>query len=300
MKAKTIRTVLKAKVKEWSDTITDLEVRKKVLEDTIITGGCIASMFLEEKVRDYDVYFKTKDTVYSIAKYYVDLFNKKNTTQKAWVDTRPGEPRVQIMIKSAGVAVENEEKEEVPGYQYFEQTDPEEGLSEEYIGELMKIARAKERGKDKYRPVFLSSNAITLTDKIQIVVRFFGDADEIHENFDFVHCKNYYLSGENKLVLNPDALECLLAKELRYDGSLYPLCSIVRTRKFIRRGWSIHAGQYLKMCMQLAELDLTDIHVLQEQMTGVDVAYFYEVLQMIKDKKDITASYVMEIVDRLM
>ena len=300
MKAKTIKAVLKAKVKEWSDTITDLEVRQKVLQDTVITGGCIASLFLEEKVRDYDVYFKTKDTVYSVAKYYVDLFNSKNTTQKAWVDAHVGKPRVQIMIKSAGIASENEEKEELPDYQYFEQTDPEEGLSEEYIGEVMKIARTKERGKEKYRPVFLSSNAITLTDKIQIVIRFYGTAGEIHENFDFVHCKNYYLSGENLLILDKDALECLLAKELRYDGSLYPLCSIVRTRKFVRRGWSIHAGQYLKMCMQLAELDLNDIHVLEEQMTGVDVAYFHEILTMIKDKKDITASYVMEIVDRLM
>lgn len=297
MKAKTIRTVLKAKIKEWSDTILDEEVKKLVLRDTVVTGGCIASMLLEEKVRDFDIYFKTKETVHAVALYYVTLFNSKNTTQKASVHSPVGDSRVKIHIKSAGIA---SEAEDVPNYQFFEETDPEEGLSEEYISEVMKIARTKEKGKDKYRPIFLSSNAITLSDKIQIVIRFYGTPGEIHENFDFVHCKNYYISEHNRLVLNQDALECLLAKELRYDGSLYPLCSIVRTRKFVRRGWSVHAGQYLKMCMQLAELDLNNVQVLEEQMTGVDVAYFYEILSMIKDKKDVTTAYVMELVDRLM
>jgi len=54
------------------------------------------------------------------------------------------------------------------------------------------------------------------------------------------------------------------------------------------------------MCMQLAELDMKDVAVLEDQMTGVDVAYFYEILSLIKNKKDVTAAYVIELVDRLM
>jgi hypothetical protein len=57
-------------------------------------------------------------------------------------------------------------------------------------------------------------------------------------------------------VLRAEALESILTKELRYVGSRYPLCSVIRTRKFLARGWTINAGQYVKMCFQISQLDL--------------------------------------------
>src|SRR3546814_13834921 len=80
----------------------------------------------------------------------------------------------------------------------------------------------------------MSTNAITLSDKIQIVLRFYGEADAIHENYDFVHCTNYWTSKDANLTLRQPALESLLCKELRYVGSNYPVCSVIRLSKFIR------------------------------------------------------------------
>ena len=120
----------------------------------------------------------------------------------------------------------------------------------------------------KYRPVFMSTNAITLSGKIQIILRFYGDPDEIHKNYDYVHCTNYWESKEGKLTLRQPALEALMARELRYVGSKNPICSMIRMRKFIRRGWQINAGQILKMVMQISELDLKDIRVLEDHLTG--------------------------------
>src|SRR3546814_2858608 len=79
-------------------------------------------------------------------------------------------------------------------------------------------------------------------------------------------------------VCSSDLLESLLCKELRYVGSKYPVCSVIRLRKLIRRGWVINAGQILKMMMQVSELDLTNPAVLQDQLTGVDSAYFIELM----------------------
>src|SRR3546814_17023564 len=138
------------------------------------------------------------------------------------------------------------------------------------------LFRSLETSDPTYRPVFMSTNAITLSDKIQIVLRFYGEADAIHENYDFVHCTNYWTSKDANLTLRQPALESLLCKELRYVGSKYPVCSVIRLRKFIRRGWVINAGQILKMMMQVSELDLTNPAVLQDQLTGVDSAYFIE------------------------
>src|SRR3546814_10628009 len=82
-------------------------------------------------------------------------------------------------------------------------------------------------------------------------MRFYGEADAIHENDDVVHCTNDWTSKDANLTLRQPALESLLCKELRYVGSKYPVCSVIRPRKFIRRGWVINAGQILKMLMQV-------------------------------------------------
>jgi hypothetical protein len=47
----------------------------------------------------------------------------------------------------------------------------------------------------------------------------------------------------------------------------------------IQRGWTVNAGEILKMLFQVSELDLKNIEVLEEQLIGVDVAYFSLLIQ---------------------
>ena len=52
MKAKTIKAVLRKKIDAWLASIEDESVRTLARKNTIVTGGCIASMLLKEKVND--------------------------------------------------------------------------------------------------------------------------------------------------------------------------------------------------------------------------------------------------------
>lgn len=308
MKAKTIKTIIRKKIDDWLQTIEDPHVRKLAADNTIVTGGCIASMLLGDKVNDYDVYFTNHATALAVARYYVDKFNenaaKTTFTTGKTVDmyVKDADGRVSVVVKSAGIACEDGAN----SYQYFEGVaDPD--AATEYVADIMEkgTSETTDPTKPKYRPVFLSTNAITLSDQIQLVLRFYGKPDELHENYDFVHCMNYWESRAGGiLTLRPEALEALLAYELRYVGSKYPVCSLIRTRKFIMRGWKINAGQYLKMCMQVSQLDLTNLEVLQDQLTGVDVAYFSEVIQKLKDHhgegvKQIDSTYLVEIINKM-
>lgn len=149
------------------------------------------------------------------------------------------------------------------------------------------------------------ANAISLSNKIQIVTRFYGKVEEIHKNYDFVHCTCAWSSWDNEVFLPPKALECIINKELYYVGSKYPLCSIIRTRKYIERGYHINAGQYVKMCMQLNELDLKDVKVLEEQLTGVDTTYFQMMVEALQKHMEETGDskvdtmYAMELINKL-
>lgn len=311
MKAKTIKKVIQAKIDDWLASIEDEAVRKLAAQNTVVTGGCIASMLLKEPVNDYDIYFTDKATTAAVAKYYVARFR---TERKAGIDVPimvdDETDRVRVVVKSAGIA--SEEGAAAP-YEYFESRPADE--AGRYVGEVLgdagDIEEALEAtteavlevddGGAKYRPVFLSTNAITLSHKVQIVLRFYGSADRIHENYDYVHCTNYWTSKDGELVLRQPALESLLARELRYVGSKYPICSVIRLRKFIKRGWTVNAGQILKMMMQISALDLTNHDVLQDQLTGVDAAYFVQLVSKIKEKDPtkVDSAYLVEIIDRM-
>lgn len=313
MKAKVIKSIIHNKMNDWFESIEDSTLREMVQKTTIVTGGCIASMLLKEKVNDFDVYFRNRETALAVANYYVARFkmkNKKGIPCRIWVDDEKAD-RVRVIIKSSGIASEEGSEQE---YQYFERFSQETPEAGEYVADIMNDPGEIEDTYDdlnekaqeiddgpKYRAVFMSTNAITLSHRVQLVLRFYGDPSVIHENYDFVHCTNYWTSWNNELVLNPKSLEALLARELRYVGSKYPLCSIMRMRKFIGRGWTINAGQILKAVMQLQELDLTNPEVLEDQLTGVDSAYFVEIIAKVKenDPERVNSAYLVEIIDRL-
>ncbi len=330
MKAKTIAKTIAKKMDDWLASIEDEPLRKECRKDVIVTGGSIVSMFLQEQVNDYDLYFRSTTTLALLAEYYAKQmiasgnfqvrpavrlkFDDGNTEiydvvleNEDFDSDRPRFAhltaskmeqisRVEVFVQSQGFAAEGSDEE----YKYFENEAPED--TENFFSE---IAESSDDDKKKYRPVFMSANAITLSNKVQLILRFHGEPEDIHRNYDFVHATNYWTFAAG-LVTNTEALESILARELIYRGSLYPLASIFRTRKFIQRGWSCHVGNYLKMALQLNELDLFDLDTLREQLTGVDAAYLHEVITAVKQQKadqpdfKFNSAYLCQIVDRMM
>lgn len=299
MNKRAISAVLSKVHAKFCESITDETVRELVKKNSIITGGSIASMLLGEPVNDYDYYFTDRETVVAVAQYYVNQFVEAHPEQRIKPIVHELEDgRVKIKIQSVGIA--SDHKDDM--YQYFEQHPDEAG--EDYVESVMEaVEDAKE--KPKHRAIFMSSNAITLSGKIQLVIRFYGDAETIHRNYDFVHCTSYWTSSDQKLTIYQAALESLMCKQLFYQGSLYPLCSVIRTRKFIKRGWHINAGQFLKMCFQISELDLSHLPTLEDQLTGVDAAYFRQVIEYCQKKQEeepefkVTAPYLIAVIDRI-
>ena len=313
MKAKAIKQILIKKHEDWVKSLPTKELRAMARANTIITGGSIASMLLGEKVNDYDIYCTTKDTAIALAEYYIKRFIELNPAgceqgvstsadptregSKIYVAYTADEDRVRIKFNTRQLRPAYES-----GFKFDEDPEEKEDLAETADTHLEEPEPDTPIEKPKYRPVYLSANAITLSDRIQIVIRFYGDADTIHENYDFDHCKCYWVSKTKDLVLPPKALEALLTRELRYSGSKYPLASIIRTRKFLERGFTINAGQYLKMALQLNKFNLFDRETLEDQLIGMDAVYFAQLLAAIPKEKVIDGKidehYVMTLIDR--
>ena len=356
MKKKTINKIIKGKICDWLKTIDDESLKNTILNNAIVSGGCITSMLLNEKVNDFDIYFQTKDSMKIVAQYYADKFNENNKGRenklgkslhawildgqdveawkmglkklsdftydypdisyenvKGWVhdednplnatyanvsgmilNTPPD--RIKIMINSDGVAEDSDylaDKEEYDINAYLDA-----------LGDADDVPSNAVETEEKYKPIFLSTNAITLSNGIQLIARFYGKPSEIHKNYDFIHATNYWTNSTD-VVLNKKALEAIMNKELVYFGSKYPICSLIRTRKFIRRGWQINAAQYVKMAFQISELDLNNIYVLEDQLVGVDSIYFLAFINILRQKQMedknfvVTQSYVTTIIDKI-
>ena len=315
MKLKTINAILTKKFNQWRDSIEDEQVKNMVDKNTIITGGSIVSLLTNQPVSDYDMYFTNRETAMAVAKYYVGKFLENPPTRfkdskekvEIFVDEK-AEGQIKVVVKSAGIAGANGSNL----YQYFETlpSDQEEQAADAFLNQVQNLDEASNESGEKatepekekkFRVAYITSNAITLTNSVQLILRFYGNADEVHRNFDFVHCRGWWASETGKTTISAESLEAIITKELVYKGSLFPICSMIRTRKFIERGWTCNAGNYLKMAWQISKLDLTDLNVLDQQLCGVDSNYFRVLIDALKDVdlKKVDSSYVASIIDRI-
>jgi hypothetical protein len=312
-KRSSIKKILRKKINHWIATLPT-ELVPVARKNTLVCGGAIASLLQGETPNDYDIYFKTQSGAKVFANHYVKRFNEENTiksiVKKPHYVTEENiqnlngemESRIVIKIKSAGVAAEEQTE-----YKYFELES--QSITEEFFDSISKNPEAFDEivdevksKKEPYRPMFLSDNAISLANKMQLIIRFSGDVEEIHKNFDYVHAMCAYDYEKDELLIPQESIEAILSKTLVYKGSLYPIASVFRIRKFVERGWRINAGQILKICWQIGKIDFTDIKMLREQLIGVDMAYMRELISAIENEKDlkkIDDIYISKLVDEI-
>lgn len=295
-KSSGIKKELNEVIVKWVASIDDENLRKLVYDNVIVTGGSICSMLMGDSVNDYDIYFKTKAAAIKVAQYYMSKHFNINCIVKYGDDFSFDEDdaidneRIAMFnfvreYKCANIRGEIEERVEC-------------FIASTGVSDNTEVSSTDENGA--YRVSYISSNAITLTDNIQIIIRFFGTPDQIHNNYDFAHAKCYFDYAEQHLHLDPHAMQCMLSRTLIYEGSLYPIASVFRMKKFIERGWRISAGQQLKIMWQISELNLNDMRVLKEQLTGVDMLYLHCLFDAIsKSGKDVDSQYVSKIIDRI-
>lgn len=288
-KRKTIKDILDGKLEDWLTTLPK-ELAEKCQQTIFVAGGAITSMLLGEEPNDYDVYFTNPEVAKDIAEYYLKQINPAFDCEVTINPVIDHVDRVKVMIKSAGLVGE---ALDVDQYRYFE------GQSDQSIAKYFQNFTKKDVAD--YKLANMTSNAISLNGGIQLILVFCGLPKDIISFFDYTHTKNYYYYFGKNLELNPEALECILAKELKYSGSKYPLCAMFRMRKFIQRGWTITAGEMFKIGYDVSELNLNDVDVLREQLIGVDTAYFIEVLAIIGKIKDreMDRTYLFKIINRV-
>ena len=147
-------------------------------------------------------------------------------------------------------------------------------------------------------PVFVSPNAMTLSNRFQLVFRYTGAPDFVIDQFDFAHTQMFWnrVSG---VKLSDRAKDSLVLNELFYLPGAYPLSSLFRLRKFLLRGWNISIGQLTKLSIQLSKIDYTDLQQLKDQLNGVDIQYINRLVYLLESENNMTEERIIAIIDEL-
>jgi hypothetical protein len=104
---------------------------------------------------------------------------------------------------------------------------------------------------DKFHVKLITDNAINLSDKIQLITKFWGDPSFVTDEFDWQHIKSWYSCKEEKLYLTSDVYQLVVEKELIYTGSDYPLSSLMRLKKYIKKGWNVSNTTILHIALDI-------------------------------------------------
>lgn len=170
MKTKTIKKIIVKKLNEWLKSITDTTLVNDVRANIVVSGGSIASMLLKADVNDYDIYIQDVDVLRRLAEYYSpgkvldgrkraeyieNRFPMYNEEEPFWRDTEePYAPELLVRLLNLKP---DQIKLDIPS-----------------VGEKYEVEPLDEAGNKVYKVVFLSQNAISLSNDIQIVLRFSG------------------------------------------------------------------------------------------------------------------------------
>lgn len=125
--------------------------------------------------------------------------------------------------------------------------------TEEHVKQIQTyFEHIKDKKLDKFSVSLITENSINFKDKIQIITKFYGTPEEVVSKFDWAHIKSYYKYPDT-LVINDNVYKLIVEKELIYTGSDYPMSSIMRLKKYIKKGWTVSNTTILHICLDLIE-----------------------------------------------
>ena len=131
--------------------------------------------------------------------------------------------------------------------------------------------------KRKAEIVVQTDNAITLRwhgHKWQLIRCVFGTAAEIFNSFDFSICMGAYSLTHNVWTLHKDFLVHNAEKRLVFhNGTRYPLCSLIRTRKYASRGYTLTGVGYIEIALCVHALRINTYADLKFHLQGIDTAF---------------------------
>ena len=122
--------------------------------------------------------------------------------------------------------------------------------------------------------------------RVQLIKRIYGQPCIVIGRFDYTICMAAYLPMSGQIVLEKDFLYHLSGKELHYNIGEYPLASLWRAKKYLKKGFDFPAVEIIKLALTINNLKIKDYKGLKEQLEGIDTLFLMDLTNALLKKGD--------------
>jgi len=136
----------------------------------------------------------------------------------------------------------------------------------------------------KALPIFETDAAMSYSvegERIQLIKKIYGVAESIISCFDFSIVQCCYDFDSDAFIMSSIFLYDNAQKKLRYNINIpypvFPVASLVRSIKYIRKGYSFSGVEALKLSLVINNLEIKNYKDLKEQLDGIDTLLLKDV-----------------------
>lgn len=130
--------------------------------------------------------------------------------------------------------------------------------------------------------------------KFQVIKKFTGRPEEIFDHFDFTINMGAWMP-DGVFWLYKDFFEDLAKRRLMINvNTFYPISTVVRVFKYIRKGYTIAGTEILKIMLQVHSLELSNFGVLKEQLEGIDTLFLKPLTDFLSKTEHAEQKYSFE------
>jgi hypothetical protein len=103
-----------------------------------------------------------------------------------------------------------------------------------------------------------------------IAFKFFDNAKQLFDSFDFTVCMGAYNCNSEKFILDKDFLKHNSQRILQFnENTSFPLISALRVDKYIKKGYKISKADYIKILLACNKLKINSYEELKEHVGGM-------------------------------
>lgn len=111
--------------------------------------------------------------------------------------------------------------------------------------------------------------------------------NDVFKYFDFYCCMGAYDTEKREFILNDRFLSDNVEKVLTFNpGTKYPICSLHRTLKYQRKGYTLPGIEIVKMSLSIHNLKLNTYKDLKEQLQGIDTEFLLPITSKLMKTPD--------------
>jgi len=121
----------------------------------------------------------------------------------------------------------------------------------------------------------------------QMICAVFGSPEEVIKQFDFTMSMAAWIPQTGEFIMDEYFLKHCSQKRLVFNiNAQYPICSMWRAVKFIKRGWKLPAIDCIKLALKINNLDFKNKGELKRQLMGIDTSFLRELTDALENDKE--------------